>query len=301
MGSDRPREIIFVGGATVKLSDYLSAALAMTLAWSIPGFAASKGDRVIDVQGSVQVKRGSDNNFEAAKKGMTLDSQDWVWVKNGQITLRCASSQDKPRVITWFSGKTVVSRLCPQSIFRRVIGSRGDCDEPARLLSLLRGQCLVWDDSQSLDAEQLAELESQVAAIRAESIGKEAKALVLAELYFEQQWFAGVIDTLKPLVEAESQIPVVHRWLGDAYEFTGKTDLAKHRYQMTLNLAQAEGNTLESGAAAYGLAKLAARQQDLEAVTQWLKQAESSYSAGQLVDEQAQMTELLQKTQLFRQ
>lgn len=280
----------------MKVHHWLWTTIAIWFLWAVPGYSRPRGNRAVEVRGAAQVKRQGQTSFRNLRVGTQLRGSDIIRLsKKGKVTIGCANNS----VRSWFKGQTVVSRLCPTRTVRR-LRSRGECDDPARFLSLLRGLCQK-PEIPSLDTEQMLVLVQRIGAINAQDIDREAKLLLQAEAYRERKLYGQTIATLEPLVEAESQTQIVYQWLGNAYEYTGKVDLAQQRYQRALSLAKAEENDPEAGDAAYGLAKLAARQKDLVTAERWLQQATASYGAGQLEDEQEQMEELLRKVGVLRQ
>lgn len=125
----------------------------------------------------------------------------------------------------------------------------------------------------------------KVAVIEGESVGEEAKALMLADRYREEQesvssgFLLAAGLPLKKLVQSGNQTPVIHRLLGDIYLRLGRQQEAQETYQQGLLLAESENNLSEIAAAQAGLAHLAMSEKDFSEATRLLEQARESYQA----------------------
>ncbi len=112
----------------------------------------------------------------------------------------------------------------------------------------------------SVIAESIRE---KVVVIEKEELGEEAKALMLADLYLEEQesitsgFLLAAALPLEKLVQSDNKTPVIHRLLGDIYLRLGRGQQAKEIYQKTLLIAEAYNNLSEIAAAKVGLAHLA--------------------------------------------
>ena len=106
-------------------------------------------------------------------------------------------------------------------------------------------------------------IRKKVAAIEEEEVGEEAQALMLADLYLEEQesitsgFLLAAALPLEKLVQNGNKTPVVHRLLGDIYLRLGRRQEAKEIYQKALLVAEAYNNLSEIAATKVGLAHLA--------------------------------------------
>lgn len=135
-------------------------------------------------------------------------------------------------------------------------------------------------------------IRNKVAVIEGESLGEEAKALMLADLYWEEQesitsgFLLAAIPPLEKLVQSGNKTPVVHRLLGDIYLRLGRRREASEIYQKALFLAEAYKNFSEIAAAKVGLAHLAVSEGNFSETVKLLEKAQAIY---QLIEDEQRL------------
>ncbi|MGK7875303.1 MAG: hypothetical protein AB4426_18990 [Xenococcaceae cyanobacterium] len=135
-----------------------------------------------------------------------------------------------------------------------------------------------------LNGAQVQAVQAEVAQIKGEYVGEEAKALMLADFYREvgesdeeedePGLLMAAIAVLEALVEKGNQTPVVRSLLGDLYLRTGMLGLAEIRYLEAVELA---GNNEELAAIQAGLAHVYAAMGNLAESKRWLSRAKDGY------------------------
>lgn len=132
----------------------------------------------------------------------------------------------------------------------------------------------------------------KVAVIEGESVGEEAKALMLADRYREEQesvtsgFLLAAALPLEKLVKSGNKTAVVHRLLGDIYLRLGRQQEAKETYQKGVLLAEAANNLSETAAAQVGLAHLAVSKGNFSEAKRLLEKAREAY---QLMEDDRQL------------
>ncbi len=122
-------------------------------------------------------------------------------------------------------------------------------------------------------------IQKETDEIKQENVSEEAKALMLVDVYVNQnqQLFLDATNTLESVVKTESKTPIIHRLLGDMYIYLGKIEAAKIQYLQALSLAKSGNNIEEIAASHTGLASVAVINQDLETAKTLLLQAQEHY------------------------
>lgn len=126
-------------------------------------------------------------------------------------------------------------------------------------------------------AENAELIQAKVKEIEAESVDREAQALMLADYYQEVEktgFLLAAAMPLETLVKAGNQTPVIHRSLGDIYLRLGRWQEARESYQKTIILAESEQNTEEIASAKVGLAQVAVSDRNLAEARQLLGEAQ---------------------------
>ncbi len=132
----------------------------------------------------------------------------------------------------------------------------------------------------------------KVAIIENQELGEEVKALILADLYLEEQesitsgFLLAAALPLEKLLQSDNKNPVVHRLLGDIYLRLGRGQEAKEIYQKALLMAEAYNNLSEIAAAKVGLAHLAVSEDNFLEGTRLLEKAIAIY---QLIEDEQQL------------
>ena len=132
----------------------------------------------------------------------------------------------------------------------------------------------------------------KVAAIEGELVSEEAQALMLVDLYREEQesvtsgFLLAATLPLEKLVQSGNQTPTVHRLLGDIYLRLGRQQETREIYQQGLSLAESQNNLWETAAARVGLAHLAVSEGNFSAATRLLEKAREAY---QLMEDDKQL------------
>ncbi len=130
-------------------------------------------------------------------------------------------------------------------------------------------------------------IEKEIDEIMAEDVNEEAKALMLVDVYVNQnrQLFLDAANVLETIVKNESKTTIIHRLLGDMYLYLGKIEAAKIQYSQALDLAKSGDNIEEMAASQAGLASVAVIHQQLETAKTLLLQAQNNYKrSGRLSD-----------------
>ncbi len=123
----------------------------------------------------------------------------------------------------------------------------------------------------------------KVAVIEGKSVTEEAQALMLADLYREEQesvtsgFLLAAALPLEKLVQSGNQTPVIHRLLGDIYLRLGRQQEAKETYQKGILLAESTNNLSETAAAQVGLAHLAVSEGNCSEAKRLLEKAREAY------------------------
>ena len=122
-------------------------------------------------------------------------------------------------------------------------------------------------------------IEKEIDEIMAEDVNEEAKALMLVDVYVNQnrQLFLDAANVLETIVKNESKTTIIHRLLGDMYLYLGKIEAAKIQYSQALDLAKSGDNIEEMAASQAGLASVAVIHQQLETAKTLLLQAQNNY------------------------
>ncbi len=133
---------------------------------------------------------------------------------------------------------------------------------------------------------------NKVAVIEGELVTEEAQALMLADLYGEEQesvtsgFLLAAALPLEKLVQSGNKTPVVHRLLGDIYLRLGRQQEAQETYQQGMLLAESENNLSETATTQVGLAHLAVSEGNFSEAKRLLEKAREAY---QLMEDDKQL------------
>lgn len=139
------------------------------------------------------------------------------------------------------------------------------------------------DDSQAgtgftlMDEAEAQRIQSEVKRLNKQDLSDEAKALVLADFYAEQNLMSDAIQTLETLVKQESKTAAVYRMLGEFYERVELSLLAKDWYGKALELAKTDEDVSSQAAVKTGLARIFWGLGSKELAVRYLKEAQRAY------------------------
>lgn len=162
---------------------------------------------------------------------------------------------------------------------------------------------------QRLDEDTANPIQAAVTETQAQDLSLDAEAIALTDIYQSVAQLntlppddAGLvfnaIAALERAIANGSELPYIHRQLGDLYLQVGLLEDAEQRYQATLDYAQQVRYGGDRAAAYVGLANIAAVRGDRRNAEAWLQRARVSYAALGNTEQFQQVTDWISRIYL---